>query len=82
MRKATSRFALVLAAAALWTGSLAAQSTTAGITGTITDASGATVVGTSITVANDATGLTRQTKSGDSGNYSRRSARSWTRARS
>src|SRR5262249_46368163 len=69
MQKAMSRFALLLTAIVLSTGSLVSQSTTAGITGTITDASGAAVPAASITVAGDGTGLTRQTKSGDVGNY-------------
>ena len=55
--------------ACLLVAALQAQSTTAGITGTITDATGASVPGASITVSADAIGVTRQTRSSDLGNY-------------
>ena len=59
----------LLAILALSQVSLLAQSTTAGITGTITDATGASIPAASITVTSDATGVTRQTRSGDLGNF-------------
>src|SRR5581483_10426455 len=58
-----------LAAITLFSGYLHAQSTTAGITGTITDATGASIPAAPITVASDATGVTRQTRSSDLGTY-------------
>lgn len=48
---------------------LPAQSTSASITGAITDASGAVVPGAAISVTSADTGLKRETRSNDSGNY-------------
>ncbi|MFN0102692.1 MAG: carboxypeptidase-like regulatory domain-containing protein, partial [Bryobacteraceae bacterium] len=45
------------------------QSATAQITGTITDSSGAAMTQVKITVSSTQTGLTRETRTGDSGNY-------------
>ena len=50
-------------------GTLLAQTTTATVTGTITDPSGASVPNAEITVASEATGVNRQTRSSESGNY-------------
>jgi hypothetical protein len=69
MRKAMSRFSSLLLSMALGASWMYAQSTTAAITGLITDASGASIPGASITVASESTGLNRQTKSGNLGNY-------------
>ncbi len=63
------RFIVLFSLLSLIHFTLPAQSTTAGITGTITDAMGASVPGAQIIVAGEATGLNRQTKSGDLGNY-------------
>src|ERR1700692_1095725 len=46
-----------------------AQSTTGSISGTVTDSSGAIVVGASITVVNTATGVTYHTTSDSLGSY-------------
>src|SRR5260221_6662858 len=69
MRKAMSRFSSLLLSMTLGGGWMYAQSTTAAITGLISDASGASIPGASITVASESTGLNRQTKSGNLGNY-------------
>jgi len=47
-----------------------AQSTTAQITGRVSDQSGAVIPAVAITVANEETGMKRQTESNDLGNYS------------
>ena len=49
---------------------LSAQIDTGGITGTATDPAGATVSGATITLTNDATGVTLSTRSTSSGTYS------------
>lgn len=51
-------------------GSLRAQLDTGGITGTITDPTGAVVAGATVTLTNDATGVAIQTKSTSTGTYS------------
>lgn len=49
--------------------SAVAQSTSATLSGTVTDAQGALVPGARVTVANSATGLKRQATTNDSGNF-------------
>jgi carboxypeptidase family protein/TonB-dependent receptor-like protein len=49
---------------------VAAQRITASIRGTVTDVSNAVVAGATVTVKNEATGLTRAAKTNTSGNYS------------
>src|SRR5260370_17580594 len=49
--------------------SLFAQAPTGEITGTITDQSGAAIVGSTITLTNNATGAQRTVLSNDSGNF-------------
>ena len=49
---------------------LSAQIDTGGITGTVTDSSGAIVPGATITLTNDATGVILSTKSTSTGTYS------------
>src|SRR4051794_4767861 len=68
-RSALSRSARAFALFTLFSGFLQAQSTTAQITGTITDPTGAAVPDARIAIANDATGLSRETTSGTSGAY-------------
>ena len=66
MSKSTLMVLLALCIAAVC---LEGQSTTAEITGVITDGSGAAVPNASITVANRNTGFTRKTSSGEQGIY-------------
>src|ERR1700752_3160729 len=54
---------------------LSAQIDTGGITGTVTDPSGATVAAATITLTNDATGVVLSTKSTSTGTYSLSSVR-------
>src|SRR5215471_20278552 len=61
----TRLFAIVLALAALTFG----QSATTSLRGTITDPKGAVVAGATVTLSDPATGLSRDTKSGDQGEY-------------
>jgi hypothetical protein len=46
-----------------------AQSTTSSLTGTVTDTSGAVVVGAEVTIANTATGVNYKAKTDDRGVY-------------
>ena len=63
------RTALLAAAAAVFSSSSQAQTATAQVTGTVTDSSGAAMVQVKVTVTNDQIGLTRETRTGDAGNY-------------
>src|SRR5690242_13235779 len=67
LMKAMLRFVIPIAVQA---GVLLAQSTSATVTGLVTDQSGASIGNAQIAVANDATGVNRQTRTSDSGNYS------------
>src|SRR3569623_237844 len=67
LMKAMLRFVLLIAGQA---GVLLAQSTSATVTGLVTDQSGASIGNAQIAVANDATGVNRQTRTSDSGNFS------------
>src|ERR1700730_1236684 len=69
MRTSPSCFAFVLALSAISGNILFAQSTTAQITGTISDATGAGVPLAKVTVAGDVTGVNRQTTTADAGTY-------------
>ncbi|MGO8760225.1 MAG: carboxypeptidase regulatory-like domain-containing protein [Terracidiphilus sp.] len=60
----------VVAAVALWTGSVAAQQTLGGITGEVTDASGGVIPNVTVTLTDEQTSLTRVTKTNGSGEYS------------
>ncbi len=53
-----------------WAGPLLAQSATAGITGTVADASGGAVPGVAVVVRNEDTGVKRETSSNATGTYS------------
>jgi hypothetical protein len=64
--QAKFRFAFLIAA---FQTALFAQSTSATVTGTVTDQTGASIGAAAISVANDATGVNRQTRTSDSGNY-------------
>ena len=71
MKKA-HRYTLLLLAA-LWSalGSISlAQTSTARITGRVTDSSHAVIQGADITVTNIASGVNRETRSNEEGNYS------------
>ena len=63
------RTALLTAAFAVFSSTSQAQTATAQVTGTVTDSSGAAMVQVKVTVTNDQTGLTRETRTGDAGNY-------------
>jgi hypothetical protein len=69
MQLALSRFASLWTQLVLCSTHVLAQSTTAQITGTITDPSGAAIPAAQISVASDSTGLSRQTNSGTAGTY-------------
>ena len=74
MTKRTSRSVLVFASVCCllllsFASTSRAQQTLGGITGTVTDTSGAVVPGTTVTVVNDQTALTRTQASSDSGGY-------------
>ena len=59
----------VLAAFVSMTSTSSAQTATGQITGTVRDATGAVMSGVKVVVTNEQTGLTRQTKTGDNGEY-------------
>ena len=63
-------FAGILCCLALVTNPLSAQIDTGGITGTVTDSTGAIVPDATITLTNDATGVLLSTKSTSTGTYS------------
>jgi hypothetical protein len=67
--QATYRLIALSIAQALLAGAMLAQSTSATVTGTITDQSGGSVASAKISVTNDATGTSRETRSSASGNY-------------
>ncbi len=71
MRRAALLFhSVALAAIVLClTSTAAAQTATAQITGTVRDASGAVMSGVKVIVTNQQTGLTRETKTGNNGDY-------------
>src|SRR5262245_62537314 len=58
-----------LVALAVMTSTASAQTATGQITGTVRDASGAVMSGVKVVVTNQQTGLTRETRTGDSGDY-------------
>jgi hypothetical protein len=61
---------LILLVAALWSSNLFGQATASGtIEGTVTDNSGAVVVGADVTAVNRATGTTRTTTTGATGAF-------------
>ena len=62
-------FAVVLALQFFLSNRLAAQFTTASLSGTITDQSGAAVPGAKVTVLNTDTGFTQSVSSGPAGDY-------------
>ena len=62
-------FAVGLLAAVLFTGISHAQTATGQINGTLADASGAVVPGANVTVISQETGLTRETSTNESGDY-------------
>lgn len=62
--------AVVLSALGLFTAIAVAQGTGGRILGKITDPSGAVIPGTTVTITNDATGVTNSTESDKDGNYS------------
>ena len=64
----TGAFALMLALAVLTAGPAAAQATS-GVTGVVTDPSGATMAGVSVTLTNSTTGFHAETKTDDQGVY-------------
>ena len=59
----------MLAAFLSMTATSSAQTATGQITGTVRDASGAVTAGVKVVVTNQQTGLTRETKTGDNGDY-------------
>lgn len=61
--------ALIAALAALAAGHAGAQTATGQINGTIGDATGAVIPGAGVTVTNEETGLTRETSTNESGDY-------------
>ncbi len=66
--KAVSGLATVIAAL-LFASAIFAQSGTSGVSGTVSDQTGAVVPGATVTLINTATGLSRSTISSDSGRY-------------
>src|SRR5579862_836126 len=64
------RLLILLSVTIFGTNLLFAQLDTGGITGTVTDPSGAVVTGTNITLTNEATGVVTQTTSTSTGTYS------------
>jgi hypothetical protein len=64
-----ARIAVLLAILAAFSVSLLAQSTSGALAGTITDATGATVPGATVTATNTATGVTATTITSSSGEY-------------
>ncbi|MBS1856905.1 MAG: TonB-dependent receptor [Acidobacteria bacterium] len=70
MRLRTTNFLILLLVALMLTGtSLFAQIVSGDVTGTVFDASGATVPGATVTATNDATGVVTTVKSGAMGDY-------------
>ena len=70
--RSTSHLALAgvfLASLVSMAATASAQTATGQITGTVRDASGAVMSGVKVVVTNQQTGLTRQTKTGDNGEY-------------
>jgi hypothetical protein len=60
---------VVLAALAITTSTVGAQTATGQITGTVRDATGAVMSGVKVVVSNQQTGLNRETKTGSNGDY-------------
>jgi hypothetical protein len=63
-------FVVFLWMASLFSGLLHAQTDTGGVTGTVTDSTGAVVAGAQLTLTNDGTGILQQTQSTSTGTYS------------
>ena len=63
-------FIVFLWMAGLFAGLLHAQTDTGGVTGTVTDSTGAVVAGAQLTLTNDGTGILQQTQSTSTGTYS------------
>ncbi len=69
-RSRVFRLLLIISLALLWDTAVCAQSTTDGaIGGTVTDPTGAAIVGASVTVTNSGTGLEQKTTSDDTGYF-------------
>jgi len=64
------RLLALLAAAALWSGTLLAQQTLGGLTGEVTDASGGVIPNATVTILDEQTALTRTMTTNASGTYS------------
>ncbi len=69
IRTSISRVGFALAAIAIFTAHLCAQSGTATISGSVTDQNGAIVAGATVTVTNPQTSFTRNTTTSDDGKY-------------
>ena len=69
MAKQPLAFALVFIALLLLVPSVRAQGTRSRVTGTIADSTGASVVGATVTLTNEATNTSLTTESSDSGAY-------------
>ncbi len=69
-RDQKTAFVVFLWVASLFSGLLHAQTDTGGVTGTVTDSTGAVVAGVQLTLTNDGTGILQQTQSTSTGTYS------------
>ena len=67
--RAVRALTAVLCLAGLFSGALSAQTATGQINGTVTDTSGAVVPAAGVTLINEETGLTRETSTNESGDY-------------
>jgi hypothetical protein len=69
LRRSVASFTIFFALLVLVTGMASAQSRTAGVVGTVTDASGSVVAGAKVTVTNVLTHESKSTMTGDLGEY-------------
>ena len=69
MHSATRAVAIVLCSILVLAAFALGQSATTSLHGTVTDSKGAVVVGASVTISDPATGLSREVKTGDQGEY-------------
>src|SRR5215469_10866363 len=69
MRSRSRRFAVLLVSFLVVTKLTFGQSATTSLRGTVTDPKGAVVAGAAVTISDPATGVSRDTKTGDQGEY-------------